>query len=112
MHPKNLLRLLALLAPRLALAADPFTSEAEEMISSHLAILVRTDDDRHFVRIAYPSEPIVAQASASVISKLGWALPLKALCHYIQNGIVGTAGYRGELLSKILCLMAIRRLGR
>lgn len=105
--PKNLLRLLALLAPRLALAAGPFTAEAEEMISSHLAILVRTDDDRHFVRTAYPSEPVVAQASASIIAKLGWALPLKALCHYVHNGIVGTAGYRGELLSKILCLMAI-----
>jgi hypothetical protein len=104
--PKSLLRLLAVLAPRLALTVGPYTVEAEELISSHLAVLIRTDTDRHFLRTAYPSEPIVAEASAYITSNIGWGLPLKALHHYVHTGIVG-AGFRGELLSKILCLMAM-----
>jgi len=104
--PTNRLRLFAIFAVRLSLTVGPFSTEAAEVVSSHLAVLLKTDDDRHFLRTHYPSEPILAEASAQCTSSIGWGYPLKALYGHLQNGIVD-AGYRGELLSKILCLMAM-----
>ena len=103
---KILLRLLAVLAPRLSITAGPYSLEASEIIASHMAVLVKTDDDRHFLRTVYPSEPILAEASASLTANYGWGRPLCALHHFTQTGIVD-AGFRGELLTKIVFLMAL-----
>ena len=100
------LRLLAIFAPRLALTVGPFTDEASEVVSSHLAVLLHTDSGRHFLRTFYPSEPVLAEASAVITASVGWDVLLKGLYHQIQNGIV-SLGYRGELLTKVLCLMAM-----
>jgi len=104
----NLIKLLAVLAPRLALTIGPYTLEASELIASHLAVLTRTDDERHFLRTVYPSEPILAEVSAGLTHEHGWASPLSALVHYVKGGIVD-AGFRGELITKIVCLMAMDR---
>jgi hypothetical protein len=103
-----LLKLLAVLAPRLAITAGPYSLEASEIVASHMAVLMKTDEDHHFLRSAYPSEPILAEASARLTAKYGWGKPLGALLHFIQTGIVD-AGFRGELLTKIICLMAVDR---
>ena len=102
----NLVQLLAVLGPRLALTIGPMSSEASQLIASHLAVLTQTDKNRHFLRTIYPSEPLLAEASAELTNDYGWALPLCALCEYVRSGIV-EAGYRGELLTKIMCLMAM-----
>ena len=100
------LSLLAVLAARLAIPVGPYSVEAAELVSSHLAVLIKTDEDRHFLRVGYPSEPIVAEAAAQTTLRAGWAPLIRALYHYLQNGVV-SAGYRGELLTKVLCLMAM-----
>jgi hypothetical protein len=104
--PANLIKLIAVLAPRLALTIGPYTLEASELIASHLAVLTKTDDERHFLRTVYPSEPILAEVSARLTHTYGWANPLSALVHYVQGGIV-EAGFKGELITKIVCLMAM-----
>ena len=104
--PANLVKLIAVLAPRLALTIGPYTLEALELIASHLAVLTRTDEERHFLRTVYSSEPIVAEVSARLTHTHGWANPLCALIHYVRGGIV-EAGFRGELITKIVCLMAM-----
>ena len=108
---KNRIRLLAVLACRLALTVGPFSAEARDLVSSHLAILLDTDPDRHFLKIYYPSEPILAEVSAEITSdiRIGWLPAVRALYQHLQNGIV-SAGYRGELLSKVLCLIAMDRI--
>jgi hypothetical protein len=106
MSPKTRIALLAILAPRLALTTGPYSHKAAEMVASHLAILMRTDADRHFLRTAYPSEPIVAEASAQMTGKKGWGQVLRALFTNVGSGIV-EGGFRWELLTKILCLMAV-----
>jgi hypothetical protein len=103
---EKLIKLIAVLAPRLALTIGPYTSVASELIASHLAVLTSTDNKRHFLRTVYPSEPILAEVSAQLTHKYGWANPLKALLHYVHGQIV-EAGFRGELLTKIVCLMAM-----
>ena len=97
MSAKNRLVLLAVLAPRLALNTGPCVPEASEIIASHLAILMTIDEDRHFLRSAYPSEPIVAEASAQMTKLKGWGQELRALYTNIQTGIV-EGGFRGEVI--------------
>ena len=104
LKPKMRLRLLALLGPRLAINAGPYTSEAVQMVSSHLAVLLRTDEDG--LQTYYPPEPILAEASAEITKTIGWTPLVRGLYDQIQNGIVST-GFRGELLTKILLLMAM-----
>jgi len=105
-NEENRVRFLAALAIRLALNISPFSVEAGQVISSHLAVLLKTDKHRHFLRTYYPSEPILAEASAQIMNNVGWHKFLQTLCGHVENGIV-PAGYRGELLSKVLCLMAM-----
>ena len=76
------------------------------MVSSHLAILLRINKERHFLQTFYPSEPILAEALAVITKTIGWAPLVRALYDQIQNGIV-SAGFRGELLTKVLLLMAM-----
>ena len=104
--PADFIRMIAVLAPRLSLTIGPYTSEASELIASHLAVLTRTDSEHHFLRTVYPSEPILAEASARLTYGNGWAGPLSALVHYVRGGVV-EAGFKGELLTKIVCLMAM-----
>jgi hypothetical protein len=103
------LRLLSLLAVRLAIAAGPSTIEAGELVASHLAVLVSAETEHPFLKIGYPSEPILATAAALHLQTTGWDRPLMALCKYIDSSVVD-AGFRGELLTKVICLLTMDQL--
>ena len=100
------LKFFALLAVRLNISAGPFTVEAGELIASHLAVLVGSNSDRTFLKTTYPSEPILATVAAEGLEVIGWGRPLMVLCNYVNSSIVD-AGFRGELLTKVVCLMAM-----
>ena len=100
------LKLLALLAVRLDIAAGPFTTEAGELVASHLAVLIDVKPDHSYLKTAYSSEPILAAVAARHIAHIGWHAPLKALCHYIDSAVV-SSGFRGELLTKVICLITM-----
>ena len=104
---KMLLKLFAVLARRLAITAGPYFPESSELIANHMAVLMKPDED--FLRSTYPSEPILAEASARLTASYGWGKPLRALNHYVQTGIIDSAGFPGELLTKLVCLMATDR---
>ena len=108
MSQHQLDQLLAVLACRLALTIGPSTRKSSDLMASHLAIPTVIDEDRYFVRTMYPSEPVLAEASAKLTSDYGWFEPIRALSHLIGSGIVD-AGFRGELLTKVVCLMAMDR---
>ena len=97
--------MLTVLASRISLTAGPYTLEASELVASHMAVLVKTAEDRHFPRMFYPSEPMLAEGPTNLLTTFGSSKSLQALQHYVQTGIVDV-GFRGELLSKIICLMA------
>jgi hypothetical protein len=109
--PAMKIKLLALLGPRLDITAGPWTMEAEDLVASHLAVVVNTDHERQFIRVGYTSEPIVAQAAAHHTAEIGWSLPLLALRDYVNSAVV-SAGFRGELLTKVVCLMAADRVSK
>ena len=104
--PSLSLRLLALLAVRLAITAGPSTIEARELMSSHLGVLVSAETERPYLKIAYPSEPILATVGALHLKATGWDRPLMAICNYIDSLVVD-AGFRGELLTKVICLLTM-----
>ena len=103
------LRMLALLAVRLAIAAGPSTIEAGELVASHLAVLLSAETEHPFLKIGYPSEPILATVAALHLQTTGWDRPLMSLCNYIDSSVVD-AGFRGELLTKIICLLTMDEL--
>ena len=104
--PDLSLRLIALLAVRLDISAGPFTTEAGELVASHLGVLLNAEVDQPFLKIKYPSEPILATVAALTLRVTGWDRPLMTLCNYIDSSVVD-AGFRGELLTKVVCLLAM-----
>jgi hypothetical protein len=59
-------------------------------------------------RTATSLRRIAKRKDTQMTKKMGWGQVLKDLFTNIQTGVVG-AGFRGELLSKILCLVAVDR---
>ena len=82
------LRLLALLAVRLDITAGAFTTEAGELVASHLGVVVDADVEHPFLKIRYPSEPILAAVAALHLRVTGWGRPLMTLCNYIDSSVV------------------------
>ena len=101
------LKLLALLGVRLDLAPDPYTTEARDLVARHLGVLVDIKPERQYHKTVYASEPILATVAAEHIASIGWHAPLMALCHYVNSAVVTSSGFRGELLTKIICLMSM-----
>jgi hypothetical protein len=97
------------LSLRLALTIGLYNVEGAELVSSHLDVLTGTDDERHFQRLHSPSEPVIAEVSARCTKPVIRHGALKALNHYIVGGVVD-AGYRGDLPTKLTCLMAMDHL--
>lgn len=106
MPPCLSLKLLALLAVRLDIVAGASTVEAGKLVASHLAVLTAADAEQPFLKVRYPSEPILAHVSASHLQRVRWDRPLLALCNFIDSSVVD-AGFRGELLTKIICLLSM-----
>jgi hypothetical protein len=69
---RNLLRLLTVMSCRLAITMGPTQEEASEMVASHMAVCTAIEKDRSYLIINYPSEPILAEASAEFTGFFGW----------------------------------------
>ena len=72
--------ILAIFASRMHFTINPHSSICLEMISKNLATCLRVTDNRDIIEIAYPSEPILAEASARLLNKFNnWSYFLKIL---------------------------------
>ena len=70
--------ILAVLASRLQLAVNPYSKICIEMIAKNLATCVRLVGGSDSVEIMYPSEPILAEASARLLNKFDdWSFFIK-----------------------------------
>lgn len=70
--------ILAVLASRLQLAVNPYSKICIEMIAKNLATCVRVVEGSDSVEIMYPSEPILAEASARLLNKFDdWSFFIK-----------------------------------
>jgi hypothetical protein len=111
-QPKNLKveQTLALLGCRACLTISPVSWYAPALVGGHMATAVRMSDDREEVAVSYPSEPILAIASRSYMNgaKDFMEVGLVQLKSYLASGAVQT-GHRGELIVRLLNLLAIDR---
>ncbi|CAJ0637020.1 7278_t:CDS:2, partial [Entrophospora sp. SA101] len=97
---------LAVLSSRLSLSISPQSKIASELVAGHMALCSYVSPDRQRLYIGYSSEPILAEASAILMSDIkNYSHLLKTLCNSVEDGIVD-AGFRGELVAKLLLLRA------
>ena len=97
--------MVACLGPRLQLHSGSNVSAISDLVAGHLMVLIRVDEDHTDLEAMYPSESILAAVSAEATGTYGWHVPLEKLNYMLSHGIVDK-GYRGELIARILCLIA------
>lgn len=97
---------LAIFASRMHVTINPHSSVCLEMISKNLATCLRITDNRDIIEIAYPSEPILAEASARLLNKFNnWSYFLKILNRSINSHLLVNINKKQAVL-QILLLMA------
>jgi hypothetical protein len=102
---------LALLGPRIGLFLQSNQTISFKLVRSHCATLEYADSSRDTLFTYYPPEPLLAEASAYVTGSetakatLGWLPQIRTLLKFTRNGLVD-AGNRGELVARVLLLMA------
>ena len=99
------LAMLAVLGCRLAIQTGSYVSLVQELVASHMMVLLRITGHEQIEGI-YPSEPMLAVASSALTSTFGWVRPLQTLITSLRHGIVGK-GFRGEFVTKVLLCMAM-----
>ncbi|EFJ20321.1 hypothetical protein SELMODRAFT_418134 [Selaginella moellendorffii] len=108
---------LATLGCRVCININPHATIITDMVASHLLSVMSISDDRTLVWTHWATEPLVAAAAAQVlraqgkIGRTGWKECLEALVTGMKRGWVDR-GYRGELVARVLLLLAVDSLGR
>ncbi|EFJ20513.1 hypothetical protein SELMODRAFT_418203 [Selaginella moellendorffii] len=103
---------LATLGCRVCIDINPHATIITDMVASHLLSVMSISDDHTLVWTHWATEPLVAAAAAQVLrSGTGWKECLEALVTGMKRGWVDR-GYRGELVARVLLLLAVDSLGR
>ncbi|CAG8634928.1 12267_t:CDS:2, partial [Ambispora gerdemannii] len=99
---------LAILGPRLYLEISSLSQQASKLVSSHMRILRHVDEERESLVTTSPSEPILAEAASHIMNYPGiFVQVLNHLVNSIRSHVVVNAGDQGELVGRILCLLAV-----
>ncbi|EFJ28585.1 hypothetical protein SELMODRAFT_411043 [Selaginella moellendorffii] len=107
---------LATLGCRVCIDINPHATIITDMVASHLLSVMSISDDQTLVWTHWATEPLVAAAAAQVLRAqgkvgTGWKECLEALVTGMKRGWVDR-GYRGELVARVLLLLAVDSLGR
>ncbi|EFJ35458.1 hypothetical protein SELMODRAFT_404888 [Selaginella moellendorffii] len=107
---------LATLGCRVCIDINPHATIITDMVASHLLSVMSISDDRTLVWTHWATEPLVAAAAAQVLRAqgkvgTGWKQCLEALVTGMKCGWVDR-GYRGELVARVLLLLAVDSLDR
>ena len=109
--PSNRHHVFAAMAARLCL--DPCmnneeaTALANEAVNSHLRVVVGMDSSSGWITTVTPSEPIVADAVAEILSVGGkWPSSVHTLAYDLFSKGLVDKGLKGELFSRLLLVLA------
>ncbi|EFJ17305.1 hypothetical protein SELMODRAFT_420996 [Selaginella moellendorffii] len=107
---------LATLGCRVCIDINPHATIITDMVASHLLSVMSISDDQTLVWTHWATEPLVAAAAARVLRAqgkvgTGWKECLEALVTGMKRGWVDR-GYRGELVARVLLLLAVDSLDR
>jgi hypothetical protein len=96
---------LAIVGPRVCLDIVPQSIHASQLTASHLAYVHYISTSGESLYVSYPSEPILAEASAHLMHRIARTRYLSQLVHAVRSGHV-EGGFRGELVGRLLALFA------
>ncbi|CAG8649282.1 5507_t:CDS:2, partial [Paraglomus brasilianum] len=99
---------IAVLGPRLCIDVVPQTELATELVASYMSLCYYISNTRESVMIDYPSDPVLAEASAHITNntnRIGLAHHVCTLISALREGSV-EGGYRGELVARLILTMA------
>ncbi|CAI2187079.1 3041_t:CDS:2, partial [Funneliformis geosporum] len=97
---------LAVLSSRISLDITAESRIASELVAGFMGICVHVSEDRCRLLVFYPSEPIVAEAAASLMQhEIVFRKLLNFLLDALHTGYV-EPGYRGELVARLLLMIA------
>ena len=103
---------LAILGIRVCLELVPQCQLSHDLVAQHMRTLYHVSDSRDSIITGYFSEPVLVQAAAQLTNcfplhapSSRWSPLLKSLILSLKNGQVN-AGFRGELVARILLLMS------
>ena len=102
---------MAVLGVRVCVDVVPQCLLSDVLVAQHMRTLNFVSDDRERMITGYFSEPVLVQAAAQLSNESTrsganrWGVLLKVLIGSLRNGMVD-AGFRGELVARILLLMA------
>ena len=99
-------QLVAICGCRLALYFHASERLSMDLVRSHGASLYCVSADRERMWIGYPSEPALTAAASNATEQLKWDTLIDYLTDACRTGLV-EAGVRGELVARILLLMAM-----
>ncbi|EFJ20481.1 hypothetical protein SELMODRAFT_418129 [Selaginella moellendorffii] len=107
---------LATLGCRVCIDINPHATIITDMVASHLLSVMSISDDQTLVWTHWATEPLVAAAAAQVLCAegqvgTGWQECLEALVTGMKRGWIDR-GYRGELVARVLLLLAVDSPGR
>ncbi|EFJ05164.1 hypothetical protein SELMODRAFT_431787 [Selaginella moellendorffii] len=102
---------LAILGCRVCLDINPQARVVSGLVARHLLSVVSISDDREHVWTDWAVEPVVAAAAAMALragrKRTGWQYCLEKLEDGLMRGWVVDRGYRGELVARVLLLLAV-----
>ena len=98
---------LAILGIRACIDLVPQCQLSQDLVAQHMRTLYSISASRDAVVTGYFSEPVLVLAAAQLSNSIhsGWEVLLEALVRSLRNG-QAAAGFRGELVARLLLLMA------
>ena len=103
---------LAILGVRACIDVVPQGQVSQDLVAQHMRTLYHVSETRQSIISAYFSEPVLVQAAAQLTNETSifsfgnsWEFLLRMLIQSLRNGMVD-AGFRGELVARILLLLA------
>jgi len=102
----NIASAIAILSSRISINVVLGSQIASELVAGYMAICFYISDDFQRLMIMYPSEPILAEASAQLMADLRvLEIILFNLKTALQYGYI-EPGYRGELIARLILTIA------
>lgn len=97
--------ILAILSTRLGVIKPKSLSSCQNLVARNMAVSVYVNNKKDLFEISYPSEPILAEASAYLMHRIGYEKVVDSLLECLESCLI-SKGEKGETISKLILLIA------
>ena len=97
--------ILAILSTRLGVIKPKSVSSSQNMVVRNMAVSIYVNNKKDLFEIAYPSEPVLAEASAFLMHNIGYEKVVDSLLECLESCLI-SKGEKGETIAKLILLIA------